>query len=39
MALPTAIEEGHAREVKGVCSRARRELLNFECSIIIIIFL
>jgi hypothetical protein len=35
MALLTAIEEDHPREVKGVCSksRGRRELLNLECSI------
>jgi hypothetical protein len=35
MALLTAIEKDHPREVKGVCSKSRgkRELLNLECSI------
>jgi hypothetical protein len=33
VALLTAIENDHYREVKGACSRGRRELLNLECSI------
>jgi hypothetical protein len=32
-ALLTAIGEDHVLEVKGVCSRGRRELLNLECFI------
>jgi hypothetical protein len=33
VALLIAIEKYHSREVKGACSRGKRELLNLECSI------
>ena len=33
MALLTAFREDHSQDVKGVCSRGRRELINLKCSI------